>query len=97
MATLSKSAGKRRVAVRKPAAGKRRVVARKSARARTGASRRPEADESFQTSVPPPPPVVGMGASAGGLEAFQKFFAAMPPDSGMSFVVVQHLDPHHPR
>jgi two-component system, chemotaxis family, CheB/CheR fusion protein len=36
-----------------------------------------------------------MGASAGGLEAFQKFFAAMPPDSGMSFVVVQHLDPNH--
>ena len=36
-----------------------------------------------------------MGASAGGLEAFQKFFTAMPPDSGMSFVVVQHLDPNH--
>ncbi len=36
-----------------------------------------------------------MGASAGGLEAFQKFFTAMPSDSGMSFVVVQHLDPHH--
>jgi len=36
-----------------------------------------------------------MGASAGGLEAFQKFFAAMPHDSGMSFVVVQHLDPNH--
>jgi two-component system CheB/CheR fusion protein len=36
-----------------------------------------------------------MGASAGGLEAFQKFFAHMPPDSGMAFVLVQHLDPRH--
>jgi two-component system CheB/CheR fusion protein len=40
-------------------------------------------------------PVVGMGASAGGLEAFQKFFTHMPPDSGMAFIVVQHLDPRH--
>jgi two-component system CheB/CheR fusion protein len=36
-----------------------------------------------------------MGASAGGLEAFQKFFASMPPDTGMSFVIAQHLDPRH--
>jgi two-component system, chemotaxis family, CheB/CheR fusion protein len=36
-----------------------------------------------------------MGASAGGLEALQKFFTHMPPDSGMAFVVVQHLDPRH--
>src|SRR5262245_6163694 len=40
-------------------------------------------------------PVVGMGASAGGLEAFQKFFTAMPADSGMAFILVQHLDPRH--
>jgi two-component system CheB/CheR fusion protein len=39
--------------------------------------------------------VVGIGASAGGLEAFQTFFANMPPDSGLAFVLVQHLDPHH--
>src|SRR5262245_37336439 len=36
-----------------------------------------------------------MGASAGGLQAFQKFFAHMPPDTGMAFVLVQHLDPRH--
>ena len=36
-----------------------------------------------------------MGASAGGLEAFQKFFAHMPPEAGMAFVLVQHLDPRH--
>jgi two-component system, chemotaxis family, CheB/CheR fusion protein len=51
-----------------------------------------------QTEPPARPqlgPVIGMGASAGGLEAFQKFFSRMPPDSGMAFIVVQHLDPHH--
>ena len=39
--------------------------------------------------------VVGLGASAGGLDAFKSFFASMPPRSGMAFVLVQHLDPHH--
>ena len=37
--------------------------------------------------------VVGLGASAGGLEALEEFFNAVPPDSGMTFVVVQHLTP----
>jgi two-component system CheB/CheR fusion protein len=37
--------------------------------------------------------VVGMGASAGGLEAFIEFFSAMRPDSGMAFVLIQHLPP----
>ena len=37
--------------------------------------------------------VVGMGASAGGIEAFSRFFDAMPPDSGAAFIVVLHLDP----
>ncbi len=40
-------------------------------------------------------PVVAIGASAGGLEAFEQFFAAMPANSGMAFVVIQHLDPTH--
>ena len=35
--------------------------------------------------------VIGIGASAGGLEALQQFFSYMPPNSGLSFVVVQHL------
>lgn len=39
--------------------------------------------------------IIGIGASAGGLEAFRTFFANMPADSGMAFVLVQHLDPHH--
>src|SRR5208283_3059402 len=37
--------------------------------------------------------IVGIGASAGGLEALEQFFKNMPPDSGMAFVIVQHLDP----
>ena len=40
-------------------------------------------------------PVVGIGASAGGLDAFKKFFSAMSPDSGMAFVLIPHLDPSH--
>ena len=40
-------------------------------------------------------PIVGMGASAGGLEAFEAFFRAMPSTSGMAFVLVVHLDPQH--
>jgi two-component system CheB/CheR fusion protein len=43
----------------------------------------------------PAVPVVGLGASAGGLAALETFFAALPPDPGLAFVVVQHLDPHH--
>src|SRR4029450_961054 len=39
--------------------------------------------------------VVGIGASAGGLEAFRTFFSSMPSDSGMAFVLVQHLSPQH--
>jgi chemotaxis response regulator CheB len=38
-------------------------------------------------------PVVGIGASAGGLEAFIEFFEAMPAQSGIAFVLVQHLPP----
>jgi two-component system CheB/CheR fusion protein len=38
---------------------------------------------------------VGIGASAGGLDAFKSFFAATPADTGMAFVLVQHLSPDH--
>jgi two-component system CheB/CheR fusion protein len=40
-------------------------------------------------------PIVGIGASAGGLEAFEQFFSNMPPDSGIAFVLIPHLDPTH--
>jgi two-component system CheB/CheR fusion protein len=47
------------------------------------------------TEEPPrlPFPVVGIGASAGGLEAFIEFFDTMPDDSGIAFVLIQHLPP----
>ena len=40
-------------------------------------------------------PIVGIGASAGGLEVFREFFRSMPAGSGMAFVIVSHLDPGH--
>jgi two-component system, chemotaxis family, CheB/CheR fusion protein len=40
-------------------------------------------------------PIVGMGASAGGLEALDLFFRKVPTHSGLAFVVVQHLEPTH--
>ena len=39
--------------------------------------------------------VVGLGASAGGVEALRTFFAAMPADSGLTFIVLMHSDPSH--
>ena len=40
-------------------------------------------------------PIVGVGASAGGLEAFMQLLGALPLDTGMAFVLVQHLDRDH--
>ena len=40
-------------------------------------------------------PIVGLGASAGGLEAFEQFFRSVPSDPGAAFVLVSHLDPSH--
>src|SRR2546426_11694717 len=41
-------------------------------------------------------PIVGIGASAGGLEAFSELLAHLPVDTTMAFVLVQHLDPKYP-
>lgn len=40
-------------------------------------------------------PIVGIGASAGGLEALEEFFGNVPENSGLAYVVIQHLDPNH--
>ena len=40
-------------------------------------------------------PVVGVGASAGGLEAFKRLVKAIPENSGMAYILVQHLEPNH--
>src|SRR6266446_9082749 len=55
--------------------------------AQTGAEGQPSRNEPF--------PIVGIGASAGGLEAFTKLLKHLPADTGMGFVLVQHLDPVH--
>src|SRR5215510_1105187 len=39
--------------------------------------------------------IVGIGASAGGLESFASLLAGLPADPGLAFVLVQHLDPKH--
>jgi two-component system, chemotaxis family, CheB/CheR fusion protein len=45
--------------------------------------------------VTPHLPIVGIGASAGGVEALEQFFRAMPNDNGLAFVVVTHLPPNY--
>jgi two-component system CheB/CheR fusion protein len=40
-------------------------------------------------------PIVGIGASAGGLETFTQLLNELPNNTGMAFVLVQHLDPTH--
>ena len=40
-------------------------------------------------------PIVGIGASAGGLEAIEQFLGGLPENCGMAFVIIQHLDPTH--
>lgn len=58
----------------------------------------PDAENPSEEGVSPQNdsfPVVAIGASAGGLEAYKEFFHALPADTGMAFVLVQHLDPTH--
>jgi len=73
----------------RPSARKRPVAASPGARL---TSLIPEASKSEPVTGFP---IVGVGASAGGLEALEQFFARVPAVSGIGFVVVQHLDPTH--
>ncbi|TAG85261.1 MAG: chemotaxis protein CheB, partial [Oscillatoriales cyanobacterium] len=52
-------------------------------------------DEAEQNTVEAPFPIVGIVASAGGLEAFTEFLGHLPADTGMAFVLIQHLDPNY--
>jgi two-component system CheB/CheR fusion protein len=56
----------------------------------------PKHPKSSATAAPHPFPIVGIGASAGGLEALEQFLGYVPQASGMAFVVIQHLDPTQP-
>ncbi len=53
------------------------------------------AADTASPSGPPQPRIVGLGASAGGLAALEQFFRNVKPDTGVAWVVVQHLDPEH--
>jgi two-component system, chemotaxis family, CheB/CheR fusion protein len=57
----------------------------------------PIREEDSKISLKSSFPIVGIGASAGGLAAFEAFFSGMPTDTdpGMAFVLVQHLAPDH--
>ena len=58
----------------------------------------PTLDAARPADAPPPPFlgfVVGIGASAGGLDALERLFAALPVDTGAAYVVIQHLAPDH--
>lgn len=52
-----------------------------------------EAEEEERSSPGSHFPIVGVGASAGGLESLERMFRGMPVDTGMAFVVIQHLSP----
>jgi two-component system CheB/CheR fusion protein len=66
----------------------------KEKRLKKNASKK-KSDTIKETEKPARFPIVGIGASAGGLEAFTEFFKYMPADSGIAFVLVPHLDPNH--
>jgi len=50
-------------------------------------------DRASVVDTPPDFQIVGVGASAGGLESLERFFTHLPTDTGMAFVVLQHLSP----
>ncbi len=71
-----------------------------AAKSRSAARRRPIVHHQAPVTIPPTPPqpdlpIVGIGASAGGLEAFTQLLQALPTDTGMAFVLIQHLEPLH--
>ncbi|MCJ7490265.1 MAG: PAS domain-containing protein [Thermoplasmata archaeon] len=73
-----------------------RMTARSKTKNKKAPRQRAKADdESDESQRRTPFPIVGIGASAGGLEAFEMLFKRIAPDSGMAFVLVTHLDPSH--
>jgi two-component system, chemotaxis family, CheB/CheR fusion protein len=70
-----------------------------AAKRKTTKKKAPPKPEADKTPIPLPTSqafyIVGIGASAGGLEAFEAFFRNMPENPGMAFVMVPHLDPTH--
>jgi two-component system CheB/CheR fusion protein len=61
-----------------------------------GGGSQPEAMDTVTPAARLDTPIVGIGASAGGLEALEQLFLSLPVDTGFAFVVVQHLSPDFP-
>ncbi len=82
---------------KRPPIGKRKPAA-KGKEATPGKKKTPDSGTCGPIGAGPNPtevPVVGIGASAGGLEALQQFFKHLPADCELSFVVIQHLSPNY--
>src|SRR3954451_23580314 len=83
-------------------AAKRKAKSRASfARTKTSGRKLSQSKSRKQKMTPEPAeanhmcPIVGIGGSAGGFEAAMDLLRHLPPRTGMAFVIVQHLDPHH--
>ncbi len=96
MAKKSGSRTTRRTSRRRIALKVKREPSRVSSAAKPSAASEPALAAPPDDAVPADRfPIVGLGASAGGLEAFTAFLKALPADTGMGFVLIQHLDPTH--
>ena len=99
----ARSGERPRAAAARGRAAPRAEAAREQAAPRAEAAREqaaPRAEAAREQAAPhdhaPSFPIVGVGASAGGLEAFSLLLGALPADTGMAFVLIQHLDRTHP-
>lgn len=96
VAKKKRSAASKKSSKRSETSRRRTVRDRSSASATTSdAGADPPSEPSPPTSAGSGFPIVGIGASAGGLEALEALFAAMPVDADLAFVLVVHLDPTH--
>jgi two-component system CheB/CheR fusion protein len=80
----------------------RRTIRARKPRTKPGVSSPPRASQATEPEAPtfeptstPTFPIVGIGASAGGLEAFTQLLQHIPAATGLAFVLVQHMDPTH--
>src|SRR6266850_1086871 len=74
---------------------RRSLPARSAKRRPDGGRLSPQIDSPLEPSDRTTFPVVGVGASAGGLEAFSQFLRELSTNAGMAFALIQHLDPRH--
>ncbi|MGA8018717.1 MAG: CheR family methyltransferase [Desulfobacterales bacterium] len=97
MSTEKRKPAAKQSTTTKKVRGKTREKKVPSVKTRLASGTRPERDTGPAGSSPVKAsfPIVGIGASAGGLEALEAFFENLPEESGMAFVVITHTDPNH--